>query len=315
MAQTWAVVATVKEDIETIKAFVAHYKSIGADEIHLYFDDPDDPALEIAAAVPGVRATACDAAFWGGKRPAAHQARQKNNAHLTYGQVRTDWIIHLDADELLHADEPIAGLLGSVAPEVAVLRAIPAEALVSDEADGANMFRLPLPRTPRGQRIGHAVYGEIYPLLEGGLLSHVAGKYFVRTGRADVQLTIHAPFVARKRELGTTLPGLHLLHLHGGDEEKWIASVQRRLDRGAYQAKFIDDRRGAGKVDGLARNAYLRRLIDEEGVAGLRRFHRDACRFEPRKRALRRANALLRVNLDLPEKVRAWFPAEGDGAS
>lgn len=308
MAETWAVVATVKEDIDTIKAFVAHYKSIGAGEIHLFFDDPEDPARRIAASVPGVHVTSCDAAHWKGKRPAAHQTRQKINANLAYGRVGTDWIIHLDADELLHSVQPISEVLAGLEPDTVVGGVVPAEAMVSAEEDGSSLFRLPLPRNARGDRIGHAVYGELYPLLHGGLLSHTAGKFFVRTGRKDVQLTIHAPFLARVRETGQRLADVHLLHLHGDDEDKWIASVQRRLDRGAYQAKFIDDRRGAGRVDGLARNAYLRRLIDEEGEEGLRRFFQAVCHYEPRKRALRRANALLRVRLDLPGKVRTWFP-------
>ncbi|MCX7646923.1 MAG: FkbM family methyltransferase [Rhodobacteraceae bacterium] len=309
MLASWGVVATVKEEAATIRSFVAHYKTLGADEIHLYFDDPDDPAAALAEAVPGVRVTRCGADHWKGHRPDTHQARQKHNANRAYRRCRADWLIHLDADELLHSALPIGRVLGGLDRGQVAARVMPAEAMVPPRrSEGLSVFRLPLPDNARGRRIGEKVYGELNRYLERGFLSHTAGKCFVRTGRADVVLSIHDPFVGGVRVTPPWLPDTYLLHLHGDDEERWLAAVGRRLTTGAYQAKFHDDRRRARRGEGPGRNAYLTELMAREGEAGLRRFFRQVCVFDATKAPLRRFGLILKLRLWLPEKVETWFP-------
>lgn len=308
MVPSWSVVATVKEDIGTIKAFISHYKTLGASVIHLFFDDPDDPAADLAGTVPGVVVTRCDDRFWRGARPPTHQARQKHNANLAYRRCGSDWLIHLDADELLYAQRPFAVLLGGLDPAQRAARVVPAEAMVAPRKDGISFFRLPLPDTARGRRIGERVYGDINRFLEHGFLSHTAGKCFVRTGLSGIALSIHAPFADGTRMVPPTLPQAFLLHLHGDDEDRWIAAVGRRLATGAYQAKFHDARSKGRGSEGPGRNAFLTNLMQREGEEGLRRFFRAVCVFDESKRPLRRHGLILKLRLWLPEKVETCFP-------
>lgn len=304
---TWGTVTTLKENVDIVKRFVAHHKSLGARVMYLYFDDPADPAIEVVRPIEGVIIVKCDENYWKGRRPDAHQKRQKINANAAYKSSSVDWLIHLDADELLYCKTPISAELDEVPKAQNVIRVSVAEAF-SGTQGGKHIFRFALPKNDRGQKLGLMIYGEEYPLLVRGLLSHTDGKYFVRSSSEAMNLTIHAPFVNGKRNHGTTSKSISLLHFHGDNEENWIRSVRRRLDSGAYQKKFIDDRRAAGKVEGMARNEYLNYIINTQGEDGLRQFYRRICTFDKSKRPLRRANALLKLDLWIPNKIETYFP-------
>lgn len=304
---SWGIVTTLKEESRVVKRFVAHHLAIGADQIILFFDDPDDPAADLLEHLEPVTVIRCGSDHWGGRRPAAHQKRQKINANLAYLDAKVDWLIHIDADELIHNRADVAAELAAVPSTQNVVRLPVAESFAGTQQD-YSIFRLALPDTPRGRRIGAQVYGEAYPVLEGGLLSHTAGKFFVRTGVPDIKLSIHGPFHADRRDNGEDSQSMTLLHLHGYDEDEWVGAVQRRLARGSYQKKFHDDRgKSATTADGLGRYAYLRRIIENEGEAGLRKFHRRVCRFGKEKRPLRRVGALIKVNLWEVQKVAHYF--------
>lgn len=304
----WATVSTVKEPLDRVCFFVAHHKSLGADEIHLYFDDPDDPAASVVEKVPGVIVTRCDDAYWRGTRPEKHQDRQVHNANAASRRTAAEWIIHLDGDEAVYAPTAPSSLLSQVSEEISVVRLRPAEAMTVHWKDKVEVFRYALPDTPRGHRIGAAVYGDVYPILNHGLLSHTAGKHFVRTSVENAGMTIHGPRIGGRRETGQTSSEMTLLHWHGADEDEWLDHFERRMEVGAYQACFHDDRRRTGSVEGMGRNAYLAKLASTEGEAGLRRFYRQVCVFDQDKRPLRRTGALLKLRMWREEKLETWFP-------
>lgn len=303
---TWSVVATIKDTVFAVKEFVAHYKAIGATEIFIYFDDPDDPAYDVVKDIPGVFATLCTQDHWGGPPRRRIEPRQKFNANHAYQLMTSDWAIHLDADELIWTAGDIADALASLPQEQIVSRVPPAEQFVARRSDGVSIFRRPLPANRRGNRIGYKVWGDIYPLLERGLFGHSMGKYFVRTG-SDVRLSIHAPNGPDGKLDGPVLPGADLLHLHGGDADKWVKALQFRMEAGAYRPEFHDVRKRAGRVNGMGRHAFLSKLAEAEGEAGLRAFHARVAVFGPNKRPLGRAGAILKVRLWLPQKVAAYF--------
>ncbi len=307
MTATWSIVATVCEDLKVIQTFVAHHLILGADAITLYFDDPNDPAFEQVAALGRVTAIKCDDAHWNGNRPAAHQARQKYNANHAYAAAKTDWIIHIDADELITSTVPVTKALAQHATETQTLRLIPAEALENRRDPDLGIFRMPLPANRRGNRIGHEAYGAEYPLLNQGLLSHVAGKFFVRTGIKEMSLSIHGPRLGDTRQDGTPQDDMVLLHLHGDNEDHWLSKVHTRMERGVYRAAFHDDRRRAAQLDGRGFNAHLQHIYDADGTDGLRAFFRRVSTFDRAKRKLRRPGLLIKQRLWRAEKIATVF--------
>ena len=304
---TWGIVATVREAPDVIEKFVAHHLIIGANEITLYFDDPNDPALSRVAHLDRVTAIACDTEHWSFQRPAAHQRRQKHNANEAYRSARTDWIIHIDADELISSKQPVGEILSRQKPEVRVVRLGPAEAFVNPKDAGLSIFRLPLPTNKRGARIGAEAYGIEYPLLRQGFLSHVAGKHFTRSAVDGLVLSIHGPKLNGLRANGDSQDDMLLLHLHGGNETDWLAKVHRRMETGVYRAATNDARRGARQLDGRGLNAHLQNIFDTDGTDGLRAFFRRVSVFDRAKRKLRRLDLLIKKRLWLEEKVATVF--------
>lgn len=304
---TWATVTTLKERPEVVQNFVAHHLYLGASEIILYFDDPDDAAIELVKDLPRVKAIPCDTTHWAGlgQRSARHQARQKANAQHAYGQTEAEWIIHIDADELISGDENIGEVLAR--SEHSILRLPPYETLFYDKAGRAgrrdHYFRGVLPNTAQGKRIAAAAYGPFESTLFSGMLSHSAGKYFVRTGQPGLSLSIHAPYEDNKRRAHPDAPGLKLLHFHGGDYAHWRERVDYRLSRGAYMGMYQANRDAPEET----LHARLSQLRKEEGEAGLKRFYRAVCTFGKEKGILRRVGALHRENLWLDAKRAEVF--------
>lgn len=306
---SWATVTTLKETPERVKAFVAQHIYLGASEIWLYFDDPDDPSIPLVEKVPQVRVVRCTPehkAVYGNKA-GTHEGRQKANANHAYGLTKADWIIHLDADEMIDSDLPVARILAGAADNV--LRLAPFEALHFAKAavNGrpAHYFRGALPDTRQGHAAALQAYGRFAGTLTAGMLSHAAGKFFVRTGLADTALSIHAPYMGEKRAKGVQAEGARLLHFHGGDYQEWSVHLDRRLNSGAYIAKFQKDKPGP---DNLFHTLVT--LKRRRGEAGIRKFWSTVCEFGPEKRILAKHGALHRCNLWLEAKVASVFGGE-----
>jgi FkbM family methyltransferase len=303
---TWATVTTLREPPERVKAFVAQHVFLGALEIWLYFDDPEDPAIALVEAVPQVRVIRCTEAHKAqhSNKAGTHEGRQKANANHAYGLTAADWLIHLDADEMVQADGPVSALLKGVQGDV--LRLAPYEALSYAKA-GQNgrpdhYFHGALPADRKGRVAAESIYGRFHKAIPQGLLSHTAGKHFVRTGLAGMEMKIHGPMRDGLRASAVETDAARLLHFHGASWEHWRAHLDRRLSSGAYIAKF-------GKGDGTEDNLYfaLQALRDAEGDKGLRAFWKAVCTYGPDKRILRRLGALYRCNLWLDAKIAAVF--------
>jgi len=304
----WAVVATLKEPLDVLQTFIAHYKAIGADEIHVFLDDPEDtPSFECAASIEGVHPTLCDDTFWQGNRPRRHQRRQKSNAQTAYGATKCDWIIHLDADEFLYCPNGVANLLATQSAADDALCVVPAEPLIRPRTGEIKAYRSPLPKSPLGDRIGLKAFGDIYPLLSQGMISHSAGKFFLRTGLSGAPISIHKPNIPEKDRIpNLPVDDILLLHHHGCDEDEWVRKYHYRIDN-TYAAKNWDNKRVAGTVDGMGLNAFLTKTYADQGEDGLRAFYRKVFHKDRNKSALRRAHAIHRPQLWLDQKRADLF--------
>ncbi len=235
----WGVVATVKAPLDPLRAFVAHHLWLGAARVWLCFDDPTDPAIPAAKALPRVTVLRCSATYWRetcGMRPERHQNRQSRNAQRVYAETDLPWLAHLDVDEFLLPERPLAEILAEAPEDKPMLRVAPWEALhdpgLPNDIFTAREFRAAI-RDPAAREIA---FGRYAPLLPEGVMSHAAGKCLFRTGLSRFEPRLHGAFRAGARlEGGAFHPDLALLHFHAEDPATWQARLDFRLSLGAYQ--------------------------------------------------------------------------------
>ncbi|MEJ8561525.1 glycosyltransferase family 2 protein [Yoonia sp. GPGPB17] len=250
---TWAVVATVDEPPALVQAFVAWHLSLGAAQVFIYCDRPDDPVRDMLAHLTAVTVVPCDEAHWlrvGRSRPRRHEVRQVRNARDAYARTKADWILHCDADEFIWAGRSASSALGDVSEEVECLAVPVAERLgVPDESIFDGAFRRPF-REPT--KTGRQLFGPDYDLTYRGLTGHSQGKGFVRCGRS-LQMSIHRPrplqidgevVVAR-----ADVNALELLHFEGLTPVQWTFKLSRMVH-------------ALAEMDGMPPSKHRRRQAD-----------------------------------------------------
>lgn len=313
---TWGVVATVKAPARDILNFAAHHLDLGAHRVHVYLDEANDAAQAALQAHPKCRATVTDDAYWQRRnkgRPDRHQPRQTANATRCYRRnPQVDWLAHVDVDEFLWPGTPLAEQLAALPATVRSARVRPIEALAPDPDDPPPGGAIWCKGHARHHGPRRAQTGAIYPTygehLNGGFLSHVAGKVFVRTGIDRASLRIHNAFFERIQDPAPArLDDTLLVHLHGHSWEHWLALYRFRMARGSYR----DGLRAAPMPDGVAltMNQLFSMLEAEGGEAALAAFYREVCTATPGLRARLEAHGQLYcVRLGLDAKRRRHFP-------
>ncbi|WP_224813694.1 glycosyltransferase family 2 protein [Hasllibacter sp. MH4015] len=188
----WGIVATVAEPPQLVMAFVAHHLSLGADEIHIYLDNPRDPVGELLDWLPPVHVTRCDRHYWRAvapRRPRRHNNRQTINATHAQSVSKLDFLLHCDADEYLRPGSDVQAALADV-PEWATWTKV------------FNLERALVRGQPQ-RTIFDGVFKVHYQgrddtplrtsaLAPFGFTGHAAGKPFVRT-RIGMNIGIHVP--------------------------------------------------------------------------------------------------------------------------
>lgn len=315
---TWGVVSTIKAPAQDILNFAAYHLELGAHRVHIYLD-ADEPAARMALkAHPKARVTLCDAAYWRRRkgRPDMHQPRQTANATHCYNRrPQVDWLAHIDVDEFLWPLQPLATQLAALPEGTRSARVHAIEALAPDPADPPAEGHLWAKGHARRQKERRTQTNEIYPTygdhLNGGFLSHVAGKVFVRTGLQGVSLRIHNAFFNREQDTDPPrLAATHLVHLHAQSWEHWQKVYRYRMREGSYREGL----KPAPMPDGITlnMNALFSMLEAEGGEEALRAFYREVCTATPELRARLAAHGHLHdIRLDLDAKRRKHFPDFG----
>ena len=170
--------------------FVKYHLALGIRRIRLYFDNPQDPMLNHDFGTDRVEAIACSDDFWNevlGRMP-ANNAEKLSVCHkhgLNYlnklGDI--DWVINLDADELLYVKPgaSLASYLPSVMSMHLQVQARPLESVFVDEAG-------------RFARFGaSATYIGFAQLLEVNCCAELYQFTFCRPGPAGWQLGQRRP--------------------------------------------------------------------------------------------------------------------------
>ncbi|WP_101068297.1 glycosyltransferase family 2 protein [Roseovarius salinarum] len=313
---TWGLVATVKADTRTILDFAAHHVDLGAHRVHVYLD-ADDPAARAALkAHPKCRVTLCDAPYWQGLggRPKKHQVRQTANATRCLRRgPEVDWLVHIDVDEFLWPEAPLPEQLAALPAATLSARVRPVEALAPDPAapddpvTWCKGFSIDRPRRRAQTDAIYPTYGEH---LDGGFLSHVAGKVFVRTDSAgdEVTLRIHNAIRDGKPDPDCAeLPRTRLAHVHAPDIDSFLRHYAFRMEKGAYRPGLKPAPRPDGA--GLTMNQLLGAIEESGGEAALRAFFEEVCTATPALCARLDDHGLLHaLRLDLDAKRARHFP-------
>ena len=305
-APTWGLVATILAPVPEILRFAAYHLEAGARRLHLYLDALSPEAEARLAEHPKVRVTNCDKAYWKrltGKPPVKHQVRQSMNATHAYAKgPQVDWLIHMDVDEFLVAKRPVAEILKSLPEDQDIARIRPMEAL----AGTPGRYKAFIPPGPDRARIVEEIYPTYGRYVQGGFLSHLAGKVFVRTGMDGIRLQIHNAFRG-----GDLIPGpeqqagIDLAHHHAKDWTQWLAAYRYRLEKGSYRAELGNP----AKTGGMTLHQLFQAIETEEGEEGLRAFYDEVCTGSPAlQERLARQDLLRTAELRLDAAVAKHFP-------
>ena len=301
----WGLVATILSPTVDVLRFVAFHLDAGAHRLYIYLDDPDAEVHDILKAHSKIRVQKCNDAYWkklGAKRPAKHQVRQTANATHAYNRkVEVDWLTHIDVDEFIVPDQRIDEILAKVPDTKLCARMRPTELLVGT----ADIFKAFIPNGPDRTRLVENLYPEFGSFVKGGFLSHVAGKYFVRTGINGLALRIHNVFQGvESNPSQIELHSLTLAHCHAKPFDEWLTSFRYRLNQGSYRASL-----GSATKGGPSLHDMFVMLEETEGTDGLRRFFDEVAVGSPEFQARLKNNDLLRkIDLDLDAKLARHFP-------
>lgn len=309
---TWGLVCTTNAPMRAVLNFAAWHLELGAHRLYIHLDAPDAACFDVLKAHPRIRPQVTDPAYWddvGKSRPHKHQPRQTFNATRTY-ERRADvsWLGHLDVDEFLIPDRPVDQLLGGLSDDCQTARIRPMEALapVGEVTDHFDFKTLVLDRATR-RRLAAEVWPTFGTYLNGGFLSHVAGKIFVRTGQPDPGFRIHNFYSEGVENPGQVeLEECALAHLHASSWPEWVKQYRYRHTSGSYRAELKPER--PVEKGGLSLHDLFRTLEDDSGEAGLRLFFDEVCAASPgHLDRLAGAGLLRRVRMPLDDVREKHF--------
>ncbi|MDU8910572.1 glycosyltransferase family 2 protein [Aestuariicoccus sp. MJ-SS9] len=276
----WGVVATVKAPLPAILDFAAWHLSQGAHRLYLYLDDDPQGAEERLRRHPRIRVTVTDAAYWAKRngRPDKHQVRQTVNArHAANRRAECDWLAHIDVDEFLLPDRPLADQLAELPNTALCARVRPVEALAP--GDGAAPGETAFKAFPLDQRARQTAAEACFPTwgqhLSGGFLSHVAGKLFFRTGLKGLQIRIHNVILDGVQNPGeAALTDTELGHFHAADWDHFRQVYRFRLTHGSYRAELNPQVRRDGALN---LHDLFGAIEASGGEDALRAFYDEVC--------------------------------------
>ncbi|PID37334.1 MAG: hypothetical protein CR993_00870 [Rhodobacterales bacterium] len=270
-APSWTVVSTMNEPLALMLTFAAWHLDQGASAIEIYLDRNDPPAADALRALPSVRVTHCDDAYWQAsalkRRPARHTARQMHNARQSYARLKSDWLLHIDADEFVRDGAALTQAMANARPETTYIQLGVLERVFT-ENDGTQIFDGTFRHySPDFEQWKDTVYGRFAKFLQHGLSGHSAGKAAVRRG-LDLRINLHHPTLedGSAPDAFERLPKM-LCHFDGLTELHLILKLVRRL----YLPKIKGNPNPHGKNRGAQmrfannhkeRSRELQRLVD-----------------------------------------------------
>lgn len=262
---SWAVMAQVSEPAPLVLAFVAHHLGLGAAHVYLFLDTPDPALVEMLSTEPRCIPIPAHREVWNSLHacdwtPRAIR-RQRANHALAYASAEEAWLLHLDADEFLRADRPVAEILAEVPAEIDWLWLHNLERVYRHGKPPQTLFEGLFRRPLASPAEAAQIYGPAAAYLTLGLCGYVVGKSLTRTGRGLVH-NIHWP-VGSDENTRADLPhlrpaDLEVLHFDGLTPRHWLFKLARaaglpnaQLRAPSRRAQFARIRADAGKPAAL----------------------------------------------------------------
>lgn len=304
----WGVICTTNAPTRDVLGFCAHHLDLGAERLYIYLDHEDHVTADRIRPHKQIKVQICDDAWWAKRkgRPEMHQVRQVMNArHAGNRKVEVDWLTHIDVDEFLWPQQPIREILDKMPVHSLCGRVRPIEALTQDPdhptAPETCFKAFPIKRPERNDTTAR-VYPTFGTHLNGGFLSHVAGKMFFRAG-IGMRAKIHNVYLDDDENPGQVeMPEIELCHMHAESWDEWRARFDYRHQYGAYRAEL---RNGPG---GLSMHELFNAIL-QDSENGLRQFYNEVCLATPALQERLESEGLLRRhNLNLSEKIARHFP-------
>ncbi len=308
-AATWDLVATVREPTALVLAFAAHHLALGANCVWLFFDDPEDPCAALATQLPRTRVIRCDAEYWRTRqreRPALQSVRQLANATWASNRSEADWMLHLDADELLWCAGPLDAELARLDDSHGWLKIRNLERVWIGDEPGRNVFegRFRVPVLPRDDIDLTSVYGDDARYLKMGFAGYPIGKALSRTGRG-YRLHVHGPRGPEGMPAFREARRVHILHFDGLTPRHWAAKTLR------YAAASDDVIGALLHAERQAQVRYVRdacRTMDDVLAFHRRLLHLDTARRD----ALQKLGKLVTTDVHPVSDTRQWMPDAGN---
>jgi hypothetical protein len=249
---------TIRAPLNDTLAFVNYHINIGIDHIYLFFDDPDDQAVDVLSPDKRITCYRCNAGYWADKAndlpksDLSINVKQEINSRVAINISREKgykWICHLDGDELIYAPGGFKKTIASLKPYVQVARfpvleAIPDKITTQSAFQDLYFFKHgPINCLPKNgsiymdrrqffffladkiqynaKKIRSILLG-CNQVTDGYIKGHTAGKSITRINTFLVSYSSHFPILAEKERLPVTLVrGIKLLHFDSPDYDRW----------------------------------------------------------------------------------------------
>ena len=237
MADRVCLIATVRSPLNELLEFTRYHLAAGVDKVILFFDDPNDTAVNSITSLPQVVPIVCDTTYWDARRTARPEAvEHRQIVNVNFGMQiaradRCDWVIHIDGDELLLAQDTVGAVLAGYSADL--VRFDMKEAVAEQDYYAsrfqATLFRVPL-SAAGSARLAALSPAETQDILFEGeyFRAHTASKVAVRLGSHIKRMGIHGPERQRMPEVQTSQ--IVLLHYDCIGIDDWRRKWLRRID-------------------------------------------------------------------------------------
>jgi len=247
---------TIKASIIETETFVEFHLSRGIDHMLLYFDDPNDPSIELLKENTRVSCIVCDKNYWGDfetNNVPQKQSENSKNAIIQARKMGADWIGHIDSDEFIYTPKSLFEELSSAGSQIdtitlPVLEAIPE----SEDLFDSKFFKYAYTPQFNKRKFTYSISDRIRILQSKGAYlvrlfiskhffkhrpfeyrlnkGHIEGKAFTRSNSSIATLEPHYPEPLKRGKLNIRIAAsTRILHYDAPSFLSWKSKWEQKI--------------------------------------------------------------------------------------